>query len=373
MNSADQKWMDYALQLARRGEGLTRPNPPVGAVLIRQGRKVGEGWHRRAGGPHAEVYALRQAGEKARGATLYVTLEPCSTVGRTPPCTQSIIEHGVSRVVLAAIDPNPKHASAAVRILKRHGIEVVCAVDQTVAMDVLDPFRSRMLQQRPWVTLKLGVTMDGRIADRRGQSKWITGAAAREDVQALRRRCDAIWVGAGTVLADNPSLWPRPDKGRRPWRIVSDDRAETAPDAKVYVDKWAAHTLLAVTREAAPARLRQWQGRRNEIITVPKQRVAAVRKILRVLYERGALHVLCEGGGTLADALIRARVVDELVLYIAPRMMGGNQGVPAVQGSGRLMHQLSEWTWTDHVQIGTDLRLTARPVGGEGASRPHQK
>jgi diaminohydroxyphosphoribosylaminopyrimidine deaminase / 5-amino-6-(5-phosphoribosylamino)uracil reductase len=360
-------FMRRALALARRGEGLTRPNPPVGAVVMQGDRIVGEGWHRRAGGPHAEVYALRKAGDLAVGSTLYVTLEPCSTQGRTPPCTQLIVDHQVAKVVIGAIDPNPAHAGRAVSWLRRRGVAVAVGVEADAAATLIAPFASRMERGRPYVTLKLGMTLDGKIADRRGASRWITGAAARAEVQQLRRRADAIWVGAGTVCADNPSLWPRPDRSRQPWRVISDTNGITPATATVYVDEHAAHTCVALGRQVAKQRGTAYAQNGATVLPVSHSRSTALRQTLKWLADQGALHVLCEGGGQLAEALIRADLVDAYVLFLAPRIMGGDASVGAVRGKGWLMSTLPEVEIIEQRLVGPDLMIRARPC------RPNEK
>ncbi|MCX6998056.1 MAG: bifunctional diaminohydroxyphosphoribosylaminopyrimidine deaminase/5-amino-6-(5-phosphoribosylamino)uracil reductase RibD [Kiritimatiellaeota bacterium] len=247
----DERWMRRALALARRGEGLTRPNPPVGAVVVAGDRRVGEGFHRIAGGPHAEVIALLQAGKRARGATLYVTLEPCSTWGRTPPCTNAILTAGIRRVVVAARDPNPKHAGRGLRMLRQRGVQVDVGVCAAEGRDLIAPFHTLMLTGRPFVTLKLGMTLDGRIADRAGASRWITSPAARSAVQALRRRVDAILVGGATIRTDNPSLRPRPDAGRCPLRVVVTASGKLPPRCQVLRDAYADCTVVATTPAGA--------------------------------------------------------------------------------------------------------------------------
>lgn len=332
--ACDDRWMDLALRLAHRGAGLTRPNPPVGAVVVSQGQAVGQGYHRRAGGPHAEVYALRQAGARARGATLYVTLEPCSTWGRTPPCTDAIVSAGIARVVVAAPDPNPRHRGRGLRLLRKAGIAVGCGVRRREAEALIRPFVCWICRGRPWVTLKLGVTLDGRIADAAGRSRWITGPQARRAVQALRRTHDAIMVGAGTALADNPSLLPRPAAGRSPWRVIIDAAGRMSPRAKVLTDAARERTLVATT-ERCPAARRAAYAAGGATVLVVRSRGGHVSlaEVLRALHQRHVMSLLCEGGGDLAAALLREDRVDEWVGFVAPRVLGG-AGVPAVGGAG---------------------------------------
>lgn len=361
--TADSAWMARALALARRGEGLTRPNPPVGAVLVRGGRVVGEGWHRRAGGPHAEVFALRAAGASARGATAYVTLEPCSTHGRTPPCTEALIGAGIARVVAAVLDPNPSHAGRGLRRLRAAGIEVSCGVCEAEAGALIEPFAQWILRREPWVVLKLAMTLDGRIADAAGASRWITGAGARAIVQAERARSDAILVGAGTVLRDDPSLLPRPARGRRPWRVVLDPGGRTPVTSKVLCDGAAAQTLIAVGPDCDPARAMAFLRRGASVAVIDSQADGrlSIRALLDHLGKLGILRVLCEGGAEVAASLLDARAADELLFFYAPRILGGRSAVPAVGGAGRRLDAALGYRITETWMAGGDVAVRARP------------
>lgn len=329
-------FMRRALELARRGEGLTRPNPPVGAVLVQNGKITAEGFHKKAGTAHAEVNCLRQVegqtSKSLKSAVLYITLEPCSTTGRTPPCTDLIIERGVKRVVIGCKDPNPKHAGRGIRLLRRADIEVTTGVCRAEAETLIEPFAKLMLTGMPFVTLKLGVTLDGRIADRKGKSQWITGPQARKKVQELRRRADAVLVGTGTVRTDNPSLLPRPSKGRNPWRAIAG--TDIPPKSNVLTDEASERTLLL-------------EG-------TPKQ-------MLRELAKRDVMHVLCEGGGELAGSLVRAGLVDEFVFFVAPSMLGGD-GFPMFGKKGWLLKQMPRLRFQTLEKCGEDVVMTARPA-----------
>lgn len=361
--------MGEALRLARRGEGLTRPNPPVGAVVVRQGRIVGKGYHRKAGGPHAEVYALRDAGSRAVGATLYVTLEPCSTWGRTPPCTDAIIAAGIVRVVAALKDPNPRHAGRGFRVLRRAGIEVAHGFRSAEACELLAPFTSHIVNQRPRITLKLAQTLDGRIADGWGTSRWISGPTSRRLVQALRRRADAIMVGAGTARTDDPSLLPRPDGGRQPYRIIVDAAGRVPSTLRVFTDDARARTRLVTTRRC-PATLRhKLESQGVTVWTLPARgRGVSMPALMRTLHEAGLLHVVCEGGGQLAGALMEAGVVDEWVSFVAPKLLG--EGVPAVGGVKWRLAAAPSWRVTEVSRCGDDLLIRAVPApkGRRGAT-----
>lgn len=350
--------MQEALALAANGEGITRPNPPVGAVVVKHGRAVGRGYHRKAGGPHAEVVALRDAGPAARGATLYVTLEPCSTQGRTPPCTEAIREAGIRRVVAAARDPNPDHQGRGLRLLRAAGTDVRQGVCRSEAESLLAPFTTWITTGRPRLTLKLAMTLDGRIADRRGGSKWITGPAARKTVQDLRRRCDVVLVGAQTVRADDPSLLPRPADGRKTYRVIAAGRHRIPPDARVLTDRAAPRTLVAVR----PDGWRPPSGTKAQRLPVPGGRAGRVSlpNLLAALGARGFLHVLCEGGGRLAESLVRAGLVDELMLFYGPSVLGGS-GAPALQGAGWTMENRPGFTVNSIEPMGDGFLVRARP------------
>ena len=333
--SLHEPFMQRALALARRGEGLTRPNPPVGAVLVQNGKIVAEGFHKKAGGPHAEANCLRQVeGQKSKSlksATLYVSLEPCSTTGRTPPCTDLILERGIRHVVVGAKDPNPAHAGRGIRILRRAGVEVITGVCRAEAEMLIAPFAKRILTGMPYVTLKLASTLDGRIADASGKSKWITGSQARAKVQELRRSADAIMVGAGTVRADDPSLLPRPAKNRMPWRIIVG--SDIPATSRVLTDEAAERTLVMS---------------------------GSLKTILRDLGNRGVMHVLCEGGGELAGSLVRAGLVDEFALFVAPSLLGGD-GFPMVGKNGWPLTKMPLLYFQALEKCGKDVFIQALP------------
>lgn len=354
-NPQDQAWMMEAIRLAGLGEGLTRPNPPVGAVLVRGSRMVGKGWHRKAGGAHAEIFALRQAGAAARGATLYVTLEPCSTWGRTPPCTDAILSAGVKRVVAAIRDPNPKHSGRGLKLLRKAGIQVSTGVCRKEAEALAGPFAKRMLAGRPMTVLKLAVSLDGKIADCTGHSKWISGNRSRKRVQELRTRCDAVIVGAGTVMADDPSLLPRPARGRKPLRVIVDGRGHVSPDARVFMKPSAGQTIVATTRRCSDARCRAYHAAGAKVWVLPGDRSGvSLRALLRRLAEAGAMRVLIEGGGVLAESFLRGGLVDEVVLFFAPVLLGGG-GVCSVGGPGWLLKKAPRLSLQECRRSGGDV------------------
>jgi diaminohydroxyphosphoribosylaminopyrimidine deaminase/5-amino-6-(5-phosphoribosylamino)uracil reductase len=305
-DSSSEHWMRRAIEVAEQGLGLTRPNPPVGAVVVKNNQVIGEGWHKKAGGPHAEVYALAEAGAKAKGASIYVTLEPCSTTGRTPPCAQAIIRAGIKEVYASAVDHNPLHAGRGFDVLRQAGIKVTPGVLQEEGEELIRPWNTHLLLGRPHVTLKLGLTLDGRIADRRGKSQWITGPAARERVQELRRRSDAIMVGGETARRDNPSLIPRPARGRKPFRIVVSKSGRLPRSLKLLSDAHAERTMVV------PGLTKAW---------------------LKQFSNKGITHILCEGGGQLAGQLIKKDLVDDLYLFYAPIVLG-TPATAGVSGAG---------------------------------------
>lgn len=360
-------WMTRALALARHGEGLTRPNPPVGAVIVRAGRLVGQGWHRHAGGPHAEALAIRDAGARARNATLYVTLEPCCTQGRTPPCTRAIIQSGIRRVVLAARDPNPKHNGRGIAILRKAGIEVIEGVGAPEARKLIAPFKQWIRTLRPYLTLKLAVSLDGKIADERGRSRWITGPAARAQVQAWRRSADAILVGARTALADDPTLLPKPPGGRRPWRVIVDSRGILASGARIFTDGYQAQTIVATTRRCPARQQTAWRSTGAQVWVLPGSRGGvSLAALMKKLGGLGALHILCEGGGELAASLIRARLVNEFRFFIAPCIIGGGKAPSAVGGAGWPLPAAPKLVFTECRRMGADILITARPERRNG-------
>lgn len=331
-SAQDQRYMRRALALARRGLGKTSPNPVVGAVLVKAGKIVGKGWHKKAGGPHAEVFALRAAGKRARGATLYVTMEPCCTWGKTPPCTDAIIAAGVKRVVVAALDLNPRHHGRGLRVLKRAGIRVEAGLlaDESARMN--EAFNKWITTGLPLVIAKAAMSLDGKIATRTGDSRWITGEAARREAHRLRAKVDAVMVGAGTVIEDNPRLTVRHGvRGRQPLRVVMDSRGRCPLKTRVFTDSLRERTIV-VTSDRSSARWRRALTERGISLVVTKRH--DLRAALRLLGRLNVTGVLIEGGGELLGAAFDAKLVDKLVFFYAPIVIGGHTAVPAVSGRG---------------------------------------
>jgi diaminohydroxyphosphoribosylaminopyrimidine deaminase/5-amino-6-(5-phosphoribosylamino)uracil reductase len=320
----DFRYMLRAVTLARKGLGRTAPNPPVGAVVVRGSRIVGEGFHPRAGEPHAEVFALRQAGEAAGGATLYVTLEPCSHHGRTPPCVDAILEAGIARVVVGCVDPNPVVAGRGIRILRSRGVKVEVGVSRRQTAELIRWYASWMEKKRPYVIAKAAMTLDGRIAAPSGDSRWISSEESRALVHELRDRVDGILVGRGTVDMDDPLLTCRIPGGRDPLRIVVDPGYRISAASRCLGSR--AVILTALDPEERPE-IMQTGSRVIRLSTSPQQRFSW-EDILSRLGEMGLHAVLVEGGSAVLSGLIRSRLVDELLVFIAPKLLGG--GVPLV-------------------------------------------
>ena len=354
----DWEYMARALALAKHGLYTTDPNPRVGCVLVRAGSIVGEGWHAFAGGPHAEIQALKAAGEKAQGADCYVTLEPCCHHGRTPPCTEALISAGVRRVVVAMIDPNPKVAGQGLAKLKAAGIETVCGVLEKEARALNRGFVKRMRSGRPWVTAKLAASLDGRTATARGESRWITSDAARRDVHALRAASSAILTGIGTVLKDDPALTARLEAEvavLQPLRVVVDSKLRMPPTAKMLT---LGRTLVATVSEDQDLRARL-QRAGAEVLVLPPDATGRVdlAVLLEVLGRLEVNEVLVEAGPVLNGALAQAGLVDEWVVYLAPSLFGdegkGMFHLPAVQ----TLADRIELEFQEIRRIGPDLKI----------------
>ncbi len=323
--------MQAALALARRGLGNVWPNPSVGCVIVRDGAVVGRGWTQPGGRPHAETEALRRAGDLARGATAYVTLEPCSHFGRTPPCSNALIAAGVARVVCAMRDPDARVDGRGFAMLRADGIEVVEGVLEAEAQAINAGFARRIREGLPLVTLKLATTLDGRIATATGESKWITGPAARREAHAMRARHDAVLVGSGTALADDPDLTCRLPGAtpRQPLRVVADARLRTPPSARLVATARQHPTLLVTIPGHPPTARAPYQEAGAEVVTVARgEGGLSLRALLQALAQRGVTRVLAEGGAGIAAALLREGLVDRLAWFHAPSVMGGD-GMPA--------------------------------------------
>lgn len=354
----DEDYMREALRLAEYARGRTSPNPLVGAVIVREGRIVAGGWHREAGTPHAEVHALAMAGELARGSTLYVTLEPCAHYGRTGPCAKAIAEAGVSRVVMALQDPNPLVAGKGAAMLREAGIEVECGILAEEAARQNEVFLKWILTKQPFVLLKTAMSLDGKIATAAGDSRWITGEAARARVHEYRDICDGIMAGIGTVLADDPSLTARLPGGRNPVRIIVDSRGRTPLASKVLTDGQA-KTVLAVTAQASREKVAAFGAAGAEVLVAGDGPEVDLAVLMRELGKREICSILAEGGGTLNFSLLKAGLVDKVLAFVAPKLLGGQTAKTPVEGEGfAALSEAVELTEMTSEVIGGDVLLT---------------
>jgi len=358
-----EKFMRRALDLALGGLGLAPPNPMVGAVVVANGEVVGEGWHEGSGTPHAEIRALKMARERARGATLYVSLEPCSHQGRTPPCAIAVRDSGIAEVVAAVRDPNPAVDGRGLDVLRRAGIRVTEGILSRDAGRLIEGFARHVRTGLPFVTLKLAASLDGKVAARDRSSRWITGEPARRDAHRLRAAAGAIVVGVGTVLADDPSLTVRLDGygGRAPLRVVVDGGGRTPPTAAIL--DGAAPTLIATSTTTARARRASWEEAGAEVVVIDEPAGHgrfSLRALMALLGKREIQDVLIEGGPTLAWAAVEEGQVDRLVLYLAPRLIGGESAPGVLGGPGvkSIADALSVHI-TQVERLGDDIKVVA--------------
>jgi diaminohydroxyphosphoribosylaminopyrimidine deaminase / 5-amino-6-(5-phosphoribosylamino)uracil reductase len=359
-SEAERSAMARALELAQRGRLTVDPNPRVGCVLMRDGEVVGEGWHVRAGEAHAEVNALRMAGDRARGATAYVTLEPCNHQGRTPPCSLALLEAGIERVVYALEDPNPKVAGQGAARMAAKGVRVECGLLAAAAEQLNPGYLRRMRGGLPYVRVKLAMSLDGHTALANGESRWITSEAARKDVQQFRARSSAIVTGVGSVLADNPAMNARvTDSDRQPLRVVLDSQLRTPSDARIINREGS---VLIVGTRAQPERRRSLEAQGAEVCVLPAdhQGHPDPAQVLQLLADRGMNEIWVEAGPTLAGAFVAAGLFDELIVYIAPALLGvGGRPLVNLPAIGKLEDK-SMLRFSDVQLVGGDLRLTAR-------------
>lgn len=356
------RWMQRALELAARGRVSTHPNPRVGCVIVKDGRIVGEGWHRRAGEPHAEVLALAQAGAAARGATVFVTLEPCSHHGRTPPCVDALIAAGVDHVVAAMIDPNPQVAGRGMQRLRDAGIDAEQGLCEAAASALNRGFVSRVTRGRPWLTLKLAASLDGRTAMASGESRWITGEAARAEVHRLRAEAGAVLTSSATVLTDDPELTVRlPGDWRQPDRVVLDTLGRAPVDARVWAP--GVRRFIVTGPAVAPQWIAALQHAGVEWLEIERSASEGIdlAAALSALGRSEINEVLVECGPRLGGALLRGGLVDELRVYLAPLLLGGNaRPLLSLPGLERLS-QAPRLRLLSATPVGDDLRLLLRP------------
>jgi len=359
-----EKWMRVALAEAARGQGRTSPNPVVGAVIVKNGKRVAKGFHAQAGGPHAEVVALQKAGKRARGADLYTSLEPCAHHGKTPPCTQAILDAGIARVIFASADPNPLVNGKGHRRLRKAGIDVWPGILREEADTLNRPFFKWAKTGRPFVSLKIASSLDGFLATATGDSKWITGPSSRQWVHELRDRVDAIVVGAGTVLSDNPQLTSRPQgrKGKNPLRVVLDTQLRSPVDAHVFHSQQQAPTVLATARGGHEKKAAQLKKQGVELWELPlKQGRVSLKALLKRLGDRGCMHILVEGGAGVFGSFLKEGLADELWLFLAPKLIGKG----GISWSGNLqLRKIAEalpWLISHAERIGEDLLIQGVP------------
>ncbi len=355
LQSLDEKYMRMALRLAEKARGRTSPNPMVGAVVVKDGKIISRGWHRKAGEPHAEAVALKKAGAAAEGATLYVTLEPCSHTGkRTPPCSPLVIQSGITRVVVAMTDPNPKVSRGGVKALGAAGIDVITGVVEAEASKLNEAYIKHITTGMPFVTLKIAQTLDGKIATSSGESKWITGEKAREEAHRLRDINNAILVGINTVLKDNPSLTTRIPGGRDPLRVIVDSTLRIPLNAKVLTQKSSAKTIVATLASAPKGKTTKLQKAGVEVLMVKSaQGRVDLRDLMKKLGKMDIMSVLVEGGAEINFSVLKSGIVDKAVLFVAPMLMTGKDALCSIGG-------------TSPVKLSQALRLrdvTARFVG----------
>ncbi len=359
----DRYFMKLAIDLAQSAKGKTNPNPLVGAVIVKDGMIVGSGIHRKAGEPHAEVHAFRMAGDHAKGATLYVTLEPCSHFGKTPPCANLVKESGVSRVVVAMKDPNPLVAGRGIKLIEEAGIEVEVGILEAEAARLNERFIHNMVHHTPFVISKVAMTLDGKIAAYNGHSKWVTGEEARQKVHYLRNETDAILVGIGTVLADDPMLTTRiPEGGKNPVRIILDSNLRTPIDAKI-TDCSEAKTWIFTKEGNDQAKTQILLEKGVEVFPTPNGKEGLdLSFILQSLYEKGITDVLVEGGSEVNGAFLREGLINKFQLYVAPKILGGRHSLTPFTGNDvETMDEALIVDFDSVEHVGNDLLITAYP------------
>ncbi|MCF8000856.1 MAG: bifunctional diaminohydroxyphosphoribosylaminopyrimidine deaminase/5-amino-6-(5-phosphoribosylamino)uracil reductase RibD [Halanaerobiales bacterium] len=335
----DEYYMKKTLKLAAQGEGYTSPNPLVGAVVVKDDEIVGKGYHKKAGEPHAEVHALNQAGEKAEGATLYVNLEPCCHLGKTPACSLKIINSKISRLVVAMEDPNPVVAGKGIKDLAEAGIEIKTGVLEQEAKELNEIFIKYMTEEEPFVYLKTGQTLDGYLATRTGDSRWVTNEAARKYGHQLRHKVDGILVGVGTVISDNPRLTTRLEEkeGKDPIRIVLDSKLRTPVEANIINEESESPTFIITTEEYDRDKYAKLDKINNlNILVLPKDENGKIElhQLLKKLYQKEITSVLIEGGGKVNHSFLKSGLIDKVYCFIAPKLLGGNDGIASFNGSG---------------------------------------
>ena len=366
----EERYMWSALDLARQGRGKTSPNPMVGAVLVKDGEVLGTGFHEKAGGLHAEIVALQEAGEKARGATLYTNLEPCSHQGRTPPCVDAIIQSGIKKVVVAMTDPNPLVSGAGIRKLREAGIKVRTGILEEKARRLNEVFLKYITTKTPFLVVKMAMTLDGKIASRSGKSRWITGQKARKFVHKLRSTSDGIIIGINTLLKDDPLLNVRlnDEKNRNPARIIVDSTGRLPLESRIVKTAAEIKTILATTELAPVNKLKALESKDVEVIILPsKNGHVDLQEMMRVLGEKEISILMAEGGGTLNYSLLSENLIDKIYFFVAPLLIGGKDAPTSLEGEG-VAELVDAWRVEniEMKQLDQDLLIIGYPVrGGE--------
>ncbi|WP_066048403.1 bifunctional diaminohydroxyphosphoribosylaminopyrimidine deaminase/5-amino-6-(5-phosphoribosylamino)uracil reductase RibD [Robertmurraya korlensis] len=358
----DEFYMDLALNNAVAMKGQTDPNPLVGSVIVNNNRVVGIGTHLKAGEPHAEIHALRMAGEQAKGGTIYVTLEPCSHYGRTGPCAVAIVEAGIKKVVIATLDPNPVVSGNGVKILKDAGIEVVVGVGMEKSQRMNEVFNKFIVQKKPFVTLKSGITLDGKIATHSSDSKWITSGEAREDVHQLRNQNMAILVGVNTVIKDDPELTARIPNGRNPIRVIMDSTLRIPLEAKVITDKQA-ETWVFTSEAYDIEKKNVLESLGITVFHTSGEKQVNPKEVVSLLGEKLVSSLFIEGGGGINASFFENQLIDKVVLYMAPKLVGGSLSPSFLEGTGvDKMKDAVELSNASVTQVGKDFKFVGYPI-----------
>ncbi len=372
MNSVDEKFMRLALSLAEKARGRTSPNPMVGAIIVRDGEIIGRGYHHKAGTPHAEIHAIADAGEKSRDAVIYVSLEPCSHYGRTGPCTQAIIEAGLSRVVMAMMDPNPRVSGRGKAILESHGIQTQTGILETEARKLNEAYVKYITTKQPFVIMKTAMSLDGKIATASGKSKWITSEASRRVVHQIRDEVDAIMVGIGTIMRDDPSLTTRlPDgNGRDPVRIILDSRGRIPLKSRILHLDSPARTIVVITSQASQERIAQLKEHAEVLVIQEQNGRVDLKSLMLELGQMEIMSLLLEGGAEVNASALKAGIVDKAMVFIAPKLIGGAESPGPIGGSG--IDELSEAVPLTDIsleRVGEDILITGIPGGEDQCSQ----
>ncbi len=361
MIQADTKYMKRALTLARKGIGKTSPNPAVGCVIVKDGKIIGEGWHKQAGGPHAEVIALEKAGAAARGADVYVTLEPCSHTGKTPPCCDALIRAGVKRVVAGMMDPNPQVNGDGLDRLRQAGIDTACGVLEDECRSLNRAFIKHITTGMPFVTFKCAMTLDGNIATATGESRWISCEESRRYVHKMRASRNAIMVGVETIIADNPQLTVRHVKGRNPVRVIVDTHLRTPESVNVIEGKYANITVIATTEENPEVHLRYTRQGATILVCEELDGHVSISDLLQKLGRMGIQSILLEGGSRLAGNMLKHELIDEFVLFVAPKILGNDGFAPFALRGITSIDDTIKLSFGQIAHIGQDLIVHAYP------------